>query len=271
MIRARLRAALRDNRALAMVEFALILPFVLFIGYCGLETANYVLTYMKISQIAMTVADNGGRVRQALDETDVNQLMVGARLMGAGLNFGTNGRIILSDLEMRTSLGTAGPSTVTPYPVDNPNGYRQWIRWQRCAGALNQTSSYGVPLDSNGNAVTNLDSTARDDGAVETKSALLGMGPIPTSTSMPPQIQASAGTAVMFVEVFYQYTPLLPVVSNGLLSRLNLVNNLTMHTTEAFNIRQRTDFSVYNANSLTNPNRSDCRYFSATTPAGGAA
>ena len=260
------RALLRDARALAMVEFSLILPFVLFIGYAGMETSNYVLTYMKISQIAMTVADNAGRVRQALDETDVNQLMVGARLMGSGLNLGTNGRIILSDLEMRTSLGTAGATTVTPYPADNPNGYRQWVRWQRCSGALNKTSSYGVPLDSSGNAVTDLDSSVRDDAAVETKSALLGMGPLPTSATMPPQITASAGTAVMFVEVFYTYQPLIP--GTFLLGKLNLMGNLTMHTTEAFNIRQRTDFSVYNSQSLSGNNRADCRLFSASAPSG---
>jgi hypothetical protein len=266
MIPARLRTALREERAMAMIEFCLILPFVMFIGYGGLETANYVLTYMKISQIAMTVADNAGRVRQALDETDVNQLMVGAREMGGNLNLGANGRIVLSDLEMRTSLGTAGASTQTPYPSDNPSGYRQWIRWQRCSGALIRTSSYGGPLDSSGNAVTNLDSTTRDDGAVETKSALVGMGPAATPPATTPQITASSGTAVMFVEIFYTYQPLIP--GTYLLGKLGLLSNLTMHTTEAFNIRQRTDFSVYNANSLADPNRSDCRYFSATTPYG---
>ncbi|HEY0271372.1 MAG TPA: TadE/TadG family type IV pilus assembly protein [Sphingomonas sp.] len=257
MIRARLRAALRDDGAIAMVEFCLILPFVLLLGYGGLETANYVLTYMKVSQIAMTVADNAGRVRQALDETDVNQLMVGARVMGRGLNFGTNGRVILSDLEMRTT--------------DNPVGSHQWIRWQRCSGALQQSSSYGGPLDSNGNAITNLSNTANTDhGAVETKSTILGMGPISaypiSSPNYVPQIVASAGTAVMFVEVYYTYQPLVP--GTFLLGKLNLLNNLTMHTTEAFNIRQRTDFSVYNSQSLSDPNRADCTKFSATTPYG---
>jgi hypothetical protein len=254
----RLRVA-QDSSGLAMIEFALILPFVLFLGFVGLETANYIAAYMRVSQIAMTVADNAARVRQGIDEADVNELMIGARLMGSSINFAQNGRIILSDLEMRTSLGTAGATTLTPFPADNPNGYRQWIRWQRCSGALSKASSYGGPLDSSGNAVTNLNSAAKDDGAVEDKSALVGMGPAGS------QITASSGTAVMFVEVYYQYQPIVPA---GLLAGTGLINNLTLHTTEAFNIRQRTDFSIYNSGGLTGNNRSDCLLNSATVPTG---
>jgi hypothetical protein len=242
-----------NRSGLALIEFALSLPLLILLGFGGLELANYILTYQRLSEIAMTVADNAGRVRETIDETDIDGVMVGAKLIG-GTNFAANSRIILSDLEQRTTLGPEGAGTVT---TDNPNGYRQWIRWQRCAGALSQSSSYGVPLDSSGKAVTNLDSTAQDDGAVETKSTILGMGPSGA------QIAATTNTAVMFVEIFYQYQPIGPV---GALSSLGFISSPTMHITEAFNIRQRVNFSVTNANGLSGTQRSDCRLNNASVP-----
>jgi Flp pilus assembly protein TadG len=246
----RLRALAGSARAAAMMEFALVLPFLLLLGLGGVELTRYAVVTLRLSQIAQSVADNAGRYRSALDETDVNEIMIGAKLMGSGIGLGSNGRIILSDLEQRTNVtGTSGQGTKT---TDNPNGYRQWIRWQRCAGALNKTSSYGVPLDSSGNAVTNLSSTTNTDhGAVETASIIDGMGPTGG------QIAASSGTAVMVVEMFYTYKPLLPIYSWG---------KTSFHVVQAFDIRQRTDFRVYNANNLSGTRRSDCSLFNASIP-----
>lgn len=245
-----LRCLAACQRGVSIIEFALVLPLVLLLGLGGIETANYVLAVLRVEQIAETVADNAGRVRQSLDETDINEIMMGARLIGANLGFAANGRIILSDLEQRTNIdGGAGTKTSA-----NPNGYRQWIRWQRCSGALNVASSYGTPLDVNGAAVTDLDSTTNSDhGAVETKSIIDGMGPSGN------QIAASAGTAVMVVEVFYTYQPFLSLYARG---------PKTLHTVQAFNIRQRTNFSIYNGNKVSGDARSDCRLFKASVPIG---
>ena len=245
-----LRTLAASARAAAMLEFALVLPLLLLLGLGGIELTHYVLVNLRLSQIAESVADNAGRYRSALDETDVNEIMIGAKLMGSSINLSSNGRIILSDLEQRTTVtGTGGQGTVT---TENPNGYRQWIRWQRCAGALNKTSSYGVPLNSGGTAVTNLSSTTNTDhGAVQNASTLDGMGPAGS------QISASSSTAVMVVELFYTYKPLLPIYSWG---------RTSFHVVQAFDIRQRTDFSVYNANSLSGTGRSDCSQFNANIP-----
>lgn len=248
----RLAALARAQGGAALMEFALVLPLLLLLGLGGLEVARYVLTSFRLSLIAQEVADNAGRVRQALDESDVNELMIGAKLIGKGIDFANNGRIILSDLEQRTTTtGTGGQGTKTSA---NPNGYRQWIRWQRCAGALAKTSSYGGPLDINAAAVINLDATTNTDhGAVEGASAIDGMGPAGS------QIASSGGTAVMMVELWYNYAPLIPLYSWGA---------RTMHVTQAFNIRQRTDFSIYNANRLSGTARADCRLFNASIPTG---
>jgi len=230
----------RSERGATIVEMGLGLPLILLLGFGGLETARYVLTVMRLNQIAYAVADNAGRVRHALDETDVDDIMLGAKLMG-GSDFAANGRIVLSDLEQRTTTTNT-----------NTTALKQWIRWQRCAGALNKSSSYGGPIDANGAAVTNLSATTNSDhGAVETKSTIDGMGPSGQ------QIAAAGGTAVMVVEVFYTYKPLIPYFTFG---------NRALRVFEAFNIRQRTDFSVYNAGSLTGTQRSDCTLYNAAVP-----
>lgn len=242
-----LRRVARDRHGVALIEFAIVTPVLLLLGLGGLELANYVGANIRIAQIGMTVADNAGRVRTSIDEVDVNELMLGARKIGVPIGFAANGRIILSDLEQRTNT-TGGATTVT---TTNPKGYRQWIRWQRCSGALAVTSSYGLPLDGNGAPVTDLSSTTNDDGAVETKSLLTGMGP---STNM---IAADSGTAVMVAEVVYVYQPIVPI---------NYLGTLTIRRVQAFNVRQRTNYSLRNDGGLSGTSRSDCRLFSSTVP-----
>jgi hypothetical protein len=206
---ARLRG---DCSGLAMIEFAVSLPVLLSMGLIGLEVAHYGIASLRISQIAMTTADNAARERDTIDEIDVNELMQGAKLVGASIKFSQNGRIILSSLEQ--NAGKTG----------------QWIRWQRCAGAKNVTSSYGV----------------QDKG--KTDATLPAMGPTGN------QIAALPGSAVMFVEVVYDYQP---IVGNRLLGAQ------TMRFTSAFNVRQRADQAIKNAKNLTSAQTSACNLYAA--------
>jgi TadE-like protein len=161
-----------DVSGLAMVEFALALPFLLTLTLGGLEATNLVISYMRVSQIAMLVSDNAGRVRTSIDRLDVNEVMVGAAFAGKDLQLGKYGRVILSSLE---SNGF----------TDARRGYV--IRWQACFGKKNYLSSYGV----------------QDDGKLDSSLAL-GMGP--TNRKIIPV----PGTALMFTEVAYDYQHLLP-------------------------------------------------------------
>jgi hypothetical protein len=248
------RFAHSDRRGVAMTEFAITAPVMLLLGLGGTELANYVMANLRVSQIAMSVADNAGRVRTTIDEADITELMIGAMKMGEPISFAANGRIILSDLEQRTT--TTGTGGVGPITATNPNGYRQWIRWQRCAGALSVTSSYGFPLNSSGVAVTNIDDTTNaDHGAVQNASAINGMG------NANKQISASTGTAVMVVEAVYAYQPIIP-------SRLitSILGAPQIRRVVAFNVRQRNAFSLRNDGSLSGNKRADCRLFGAAVP-----
>lgn len=99
----------------------------------------------------------------------------------------------------------------------NAKGDGQWIRWQRCDGAKQVQSSYGEEGD------------GKDDASLQ------AMGP-PGN-----QIAAQPGTAVMVVEVVYDYQP---VVSNSLLGAK------TIRYVSAFNVRQRVDQVLKNAGGI---------------------
>lgn len=162
----------RDTSGLALLEFAFSLPILLTMSLTGAELTNYVITKMRISQIALQLADNSARMgsgsqleSKKVYESDINDLLTGANFQASELNLFANGRVIISSVE---------PHETTA------NKYR--IRWQRCKGTMTSwASSYGTPV---------------------TATSVDGVGPANRLIIAPP-----SGVA-MFVEVRYQYQPL---------------------------------------------------------------
>lgn len=170
------RELARDVSAIAMTEFAMALPALTALCITGVETAHYVTANMRVSQIALSVSDNSGRIRDSIDETDIDAIMIGARIAGQSIDFGLKGRVILSMIEPN---GLASPNT------------GQKITWQRCFGQKNIVSSYGV----------------QGDGATNATYAA-GFGPTGN------KISAADNDGVMFVEVVYDYQPIFEVNSD---------------------------------------------------------
>jgi hypothetical protein len=198
---ARLAGRLRGcESGLAFVEFALSLPVLVTLSLVGLETANLAMAHLRVSNIAMIAADNAARVRDSIDEANVIELLMGAKMTGDNIRFKQNGRIILSSIEPNTA-GSGGAST------------GQWIRWQRCDGAKNVVSSYGP------------------QGTGQTNASLQAVGPAGN------QISASSGTAIMLVEVVYDYQPLVSATIFG---------PRQIRYESAFNVRQRTNQAITN-------------------------
>ena len=171
------RAFLPCHAGVSTLEFALILPIVMSIGLYGVEIVYLNTIDMKLSEMALSLADNASRLGQTdnsavtptVTETDISEVMKGVEEQGAPIGFAQNGRVILSSLERDTATG------------------KQYIHWQRCFGGMSRQSAYGNDTSRNG-----------VNGA-----AITGMGRGTTKVAA-----TSASTAVMFVEVYYSYTGL---------------------------------------------------------------
>ena len=188
----------RSTRGAVMLEMAFAIPFLVLVGFGGLEIANLTLAHTRVSQLGLNTADNAARIaagsnltQPQVREVDINEVFAGAERQAAGLDLENNGRIILSSLQRNDDGG-------------------QTIKWQRCYGNMEVASAYGV------------------EGVGATGTDFKGMGPVGR------EVTAAAGTAIMFVEVTYEYQPLL--FGDWLGPR-------TIRSTAAYNIREARDLS----------------------------
>lgn len=169
----------RDQRGLALIEFAYSLPIFTGLGMFGIETAYFAVTTMKVSQAALNLADNASRMGQTItgtasptiNESGVIDVMAGVKLQTDAIDLLEHGRVVLTSLEVQ------------------PDG-QQFIHWQRCKGGYDK----GADRDSK-----YLDD-ADEDGDPDPTFA--GMG------AAGQQVQAVDGSAVMFVEIEFKYQPL---------------------------------------------------------------
>ena len=200
-----LRSLRRDDRGIALTEFAFAAPIFLTLVLAGLELTNLALAHLRVSQMAMTVADNAGRVTSGIDEANIYEVFSGAEANSSALGFKENGRIVLSSLEHNGRSGSREGQTIV---------------WQRCWGDdTSVTPSYGEQGD------------GKDDDSLED-----GLG---TGSD---KITALEDTAVMFVEVTYDYQPL---VSTG------FFDPPTIRYESAFNVRGRQNNEISNTQNLT--------------------
>lgn len=172
LLRAKLRGIVRASRGVALIEFAFIFPIVIYVILGLVELANYAIVRQRISQVALQVADNGGRIGEVglsgaskISEKQIHDVLMGGIIQGGNLEMMDRGRIILSSLERNS-------------------GNRQFIHWQKCIGGLAYASTFG----------------REGDGA--SGRPIQGMG---RSESM---IVAEEQQPVMFVEVAYRIRPI---------------------------------------------------------------
>lgn len=215
------RSIWRHEGGLALIEFAYAAPIVMTIGCYGIEISHLALTNLRVSEIALNLADSASRVGVSsnlattqLREVDINDVLQGARLKGAvgGMNLTTYGRVTLSSLEnVQQTYDTA--------PV-------QRIHWQRCIGLMSGTgydSTYGTTSTTAGT-----DATQTNAGTTTAS----GMGDTGFKVSAP------AGSGLMFVEVNYNFQPLFGSL---------FVSPRIIHYTASFIVRDKRDFAqVYN-------------------------
>lgn len=212
----RTRALSRDTSGLALLEFAFTLPILLAMSLTGAELTNYIITRMRVSQMALHLADNAARIgsgsqleAKKITEADINDLFTGAQLQSGELDLRLNGRVILTDLEPTAS----GAST-----------YK--IGWQRCYGAKT-------------------DYTAKYPPSTANKASLDGIGPDGRKTIAPD------GGVAMFVELYYEYKPL---VQSSLAPSANMIEIASMMVRDRRDTSDDSTI-VVNGVTVNNPNK----------------
>ena len=218
----KLRSLWRAEGGLGLLEFALGMPVLMGLGGYGVEIGNLAVINMRVSQYALQIADNASRIgvtnglaTYQLREGDINDVLQGLRMFGQGAKLTTYGRVTISSLEnVKQSYDTAAV---------------QRIHWQRCIGMRGGTadpgfdSSYGSTTSAAGSTAT-----AANAGTTATN----GMG---DANAM---VTAPVGTAVIFVEINYQY----PRLFNSL-----YMSPAKIHYNASLMVRDKRDFSqIYN-------------------------
>ncbi|HEX8415309.1 MAG TPA: pilus assembly protein [Sphingomicrobium sp.] len=131
------RRLLPDTSGVALIEFSLVLPILVLMALTGSELNSYITTKMRVSQLALQVSDDAARIgagsrlaAKRINESDINDVFIGAQLQSGELDLLNNGRVIISSLE----------------PVATPNTTNRFrIRWQRCYGVkTSYTPGYGT-------------------------------------------------------------------------------------------------------------------------------
>ena len=240
----------RDRTGAALLEFALGLPVLLAMGGYGVELCNLAVTNMRVSQIAIMLADNASRVgayqasaaSYQLQEGDINDILQGARLMGQGLKLTTYGRVTISSLEniQRSDLGDTAAV--------------QRLHWQRCIGMMSGYPAQGAPTvpvyDSTYGQATPLATAGTDATAGNAGQKSTGIGSTPVVT-------APSNNGVIFIEVNYQYQPLFGTM---------FASKTIIHYVASFLVRDNRDYTqIYNSKTAlgTTPTPSTCNLHAA--------
>ena len=89
----RLRSLGKNESGISLVEFAFSMPFLLLMISGGAELANYAITKMRVSALALQVADNASRIGEGnllqskkITEAQMNDLLQGALAQSGSLN-----------------------------------------------------------------------------------------------------------------------------------------------------------------------------------------
>lgn len=107
-----------------------------------------------------------------------------------------------------------------------PTVKNQYLRWQRCTGAHPADSSHGLAGDG-------ASGTGQTDGY-----GLPGK----------PKIKAAANTAIILAEVVYDYQPMIS----------NWFGPVTIRTSQAITVRERSDQAIKNGSGLPNSQKALC-------------
>ncbi|MEO5707399.1 MAG: hypothetical protein ABIT10_07745 [Alteraurantiacibacter sp.] len=212
----------QSSSGIAATEFAMTFPILLVLGLTGLEMVNRTIVTMKVNQLAVQMADNASRIgdESMLSDRRIYESDIQDLFYGAEIQAGD-------------ALDFYGRGRVIISSLEVvPGTSNQYIHWQRCMGRRAATSNYGN----------------EGDGL---SGGFPGMGP-PGE-----EVIAFPDEAVMFVEVVYEYDPL---VGNPFGAPADI------HTTASFTVRDDRDLTqIYQKNPSSPDSVAGCGTFGTTS------
>ena len=169
------------------------------VGMYGAEVANVAMVRMRVNQVSMHAADNAARIGEGalLTQKTIYEADLNDLFLGADLQAGKYVDIFEHGRIIISSL-------------EKHSDGDQYIHWQRCKGKKAHVSSYGTEGENSPSRPVN------------------GMGPSGA------RITAPDNGAVIFVEVAYDYKPLISST---------FTSTRTITTRSAFNVRDRRDLT----------------------------
>ncbi len=181
----------------------------------GLALTEFALSLPVLLALALTGVETANYVLAVQRVSQVASVVADTAGRGANAIDDVQVNEIMTGARMigqSIGLGPNGRIILSDLEQSTSNTQRQWIRWQRCSGAKRVDSSYGTPGAMAGSTMT-------------------AMGPAGN------QIAAQRNTAVMFVEVMYDYQP---IVAGKLIPE----GNRTIRSVAAYNVRQRNSYAL---------------------------
>ncbi|MDK2760436.1 MAG: hypothetical protein KYX64_03650 [Sphingopyxis sp.] len=192
------RRLARNVRGAVIIEMAFTIPLLVLLGLGGLEMANLTLVSTRVSQLGLSVADNASRIA------------AGSNLTLPQVRESDINDVFAALDQQAKNLNFKDNGRVILSSLERNADGGQTIKWQRCYGKLAINSAYGA------------------EGKGATGTSFAGMGPAGQ------EVKAASGTAVMFVEIAYDYQPLV----YG-----KVVGTPRIQSTAAFNVRETRDFT----------------------------
>lgn len=162
-----------NERGAAALEALIVTPPLMLIGLAGLELTNHISTQKRVSELAQIIADDASRAGDstALGRMPLRESDINDVLDGANLQ----GRNIDLENNGRVILSS----------LEQDADGQQIIRWRRCSGKAAAGSAYA-----------NVSNALAGGGrGIEVRGKL---------------VRAPARDAIMVVELYYDYAPIIP-------------------------------------------------------------
>jgi len=122
-----LRGLIADRRGTVMVEFAIIMPILMFVMLAGVDLVRFAMLQQKLNRAAVSMADLVSQY-DSISTTQIDQIFLAMEHVIAPFQMGSSGRVIVSSISR--------VDATDPVLVD----------WQRAgAGTATATSNFGTP------------------------------------------------------------------------------------------------------------------------------